>query len=392
MGQFSLGYNLLFWDKNEMKLAYLGDAQSNHTLRWVQYFAEAGHSVSLLSFQKMQVVHPKINFIQLTLPARLQGIRYLSTVRKVIRNSLTKIKPDIVHAHYISGYGHFAWLSGFRPYVLTAWGSDLFLDKKRSSTSQLLTRLALTSAALVTADSNDLIRTAKKLGAKPSHIYNIQFGVDTELFRPQLSTADLRQRLKIPEHKKIILSPRGLQPGYNIDQIVRAFALLYAHTQNIHLLIKDFNSPPKFREEIDLLVKELNITGGVSFLNAVAFSELPALHNLADVEVSIPTSDGTPVTVLEAMACGALIVACDVPSLREWITDGENGWLVDPTNLQQIAQAISNALELAPSIRNKIQQKNVEIVMQRGNHQTNMRQVENLYQKIHNSPRDLANE
>jgi len=365
-----------------MKLAYLGDAQSNHTLRWVRFFAEAGHTVSLLSFQKLREPLPRVNFVQLTLPNKIQGIKYLLSVRNEIRTALALTSPDILHAHYVSGYGHSAWLSGFRPYVLTAWGSDLYLDSKRSYTSQFLTHRALKTASVVTADSADLIKTARKLGAQSSRLHNIQFGVDTDLFQPQPPSPEFHSRLHIPENTRILLSPRGLQPGYNIDKILQAFALLAPERSNLHLLIKDFNSPPNFRQKMDQLVQELNLQKSVSFLQAVEYPELPLLHNLADVEISIPTSDGTPVTVLEALACGRLVVACNLPSLQEWIKDGENGWLVDPANPQEIANAVRRALEVTPARLAEIQQKNIQIIHERGSHQANMRQMERLYRMI----------
>jgi glycosyltransferase involved in cell wall biosynthesis len=91
-------------------------------------------------------------------------------------------------------------------------------------------------------------------------------------------------------------------------------------------------------------VRELGIARQVNLLPALPRAELPALFQHCAVVVSPTTHDGTPNTLLEALACGCFPVAGDLESIREWIEPGRNGLLVDPGDAQALAQAVLQGL------------------------------------------------
>jgi glycosyltransferase involved in cell wall biosynthesis len=76
-------------------------------------------------------------------------------------------------------------------------------------------------------------------------------------------------------------------------------------------------------------LNELKISPAVDLLPKLSRLELAELFRKAQISVSPTTHDGTPNTLLEAMACGSFPVAGDLDSIREWITPGVNGLLVD---------------------------------------------------------------
>ena len=110
-----------------MRICYLADAESIHVQRWADYFAQRGHEVHLISF-KHSNIHNTIPHFLRRLPFRLEVVSLLLNSLPVffqIKRLLQKIKPDIIHAHYVWEYGIAGALTRFQPFVISAWGSDV---------------------------------------------------------------------------------------------------------------------------------------------------------------------------------------------------------------------------------------------------------------------------
>ena len=122
-----------------MKLLLLSDANSVHTMRWVQSIRENKIDLVLFSFfiptsnhmkkyKKLNVkiispnLKPKIKNIR---EPNISKIRYLGSIR-LLRSTIKDFKPEVVHAHYASSYGFIGWLCRFRPLILSVWGSDIY--------------------------------------------------------------------------------------------------------------------------------------------------------------------------------------------------------------------------------------------------------------------------
>ena len=110
-------------------------------------------------------------------------------------------------------------------------------------------------------------------------------------------------------------------------------------------------------------------------------SEMASLFRQALVAVSPSTHDGTPNTLLEAMACGSYPVASDLDSIREWITPGENGSLFDPSDPQALAKAVNNVLANS-DLRQQAAKINQKIIKERADYQTSMARAVELYKAV----------
>jgi glycosyltransferase involved in cell wall biosynthesis len=113
-------------------------------------------------------------------------------------------------------------------------------------------------------------------------------------------------------------------PLYNIDIIVRAFALVHKALPEARLVVKlvSQSADDPYLAEIRELTDQLALGGAVIFVPQVECAEMPDLYRAADVVVFRPSSDGMPVSVLESMACGAPVVASDLPALHELAEEG----------------------------------------------------------------------
>ena len=265
---------------------------------------------------------------------------------------------------------------------MTAWGSDIYLYRSQSVLSRLLTKLTLRGADLITCDSDDLKQSLVKLGADARKIQVIHFGVDTSLFSPHCDIAALRRELGLASEEPVILSPRHIAPHYNIETIVRSFAILQTAFPKLKLLLKDYHGDECYRASIEALIRELHLEHRVSFLGYIPYKEMVKLYNLADVVVSLAATDSAPVSVIEAMACGKIVVASDLPSLRDWIEEGANGYLANPHDPEEVAIKLRYALMLGPKTKQEWAQRNRAIILARGDQQRHMTNMETLYQDL----------
>jgi glycosyltransferase involved in cell wall biosynthesis len=295
-----------------------------------------------------------------------------------LRRALFSIRPDVLHAHYLTRYGWAARLSGFRPYVVTVWGSDVFVTPQESPHARVWAGRTLSHAALVTAVSADLARAAVELGAAPDRVKLVQFGVDPEEFNPGHAPNELRAALGL-EGRRVVLSPRALRPMYRHAVAIRATALL---PDDVTLLLVDWQPDAEYRAELERLVDELDLAGRVRFLPPVPHKALADYYRLSDVVVSLPTTDAFPVTALEAMACGTPIVMGELPSAHEGLDGVDGGAVVPGDDPAAVATAIRARLELTSPQRAALGERLRARAVERGDTRRNLLEMEALYRGL----------
>ena len=371
-----------------MRICYLADATSTHTQRWVGFFASQGHEVHLVS--ALPSSHVGAGVIYHQLPAtnnellltrrlpRIRGFENLWRTRRQIRALIGSIQPDLVHAHFISTYGKLAYLAGRKPYIVTAWGTDIYGFHNLRCVDRILTRQCLRRADLVTCDSQDLKRAIVALGVQGARVQVVHHGVDTELFRPLVHRHELRATLGIADHEWVLLSPRSLKPLYNIEIIVKAFFRVCAAVPDSRLVIKDYYGDPAYRESVFALVRGLGLERRVTFAGYGPYEDMARWYNVADIVVSLATTDSAPMSVLEAMACGAIVVASDLASLRDYVANGEDGFLVDPRDEKVVAEKIIEALLKWHGVDASRSTRNRRVVIQKADYGTHMRRMQCL--------------
>ena len=159
-----------------MKLLILAAADSIHSHRWVEFFARQGHEVHWVSFTKFNRAESTSAYTYEIAPHRyttLNNIDIIHGVRR-LRSLLKKIQPDLLHAHYAGRYGLFGTLTGFRPFIITAWGSDVLIAGKSLLTKPLV-KLTLRRADLVTCDAEHMRQAIIRLGVPEPKIRIIYF-------------------------------------------------------------------------------------------------------------------------------------------------------------------------------------------------------------------------
>lgn len=363
-----------------MKLLFISNPNSTHTRRWVNWFKQHGHRVGLIADVPLELPWPDMQIFDLPRRVNVPVGRYLPWelwTRGIIR----RWQPDILHAHRVSSAGWLGAFSGFHPFVVTPWGSDLYQHPYRSRAARWLAGFTLRRADLVTADSQDLRQQAIRFGADHTRCHLIQWGVDTSLFCPG-DASPWRETLHLPPGGPILLSPRAVKPIYNLDTIIRALPAIRAAFPTVVLILRTYEQEPPYRRRLETLVAELGLEQAVRWLGRLEPWERNVdTYRLADIAISVPASDGTPVSLLEAMACGLPVIASDLPSLREWITPGENGLLVPARDATALAEAVIGLLN-DPARREDFGRRGRALVRQRADHHSEMSRMEALYASL----------
>jgi glycosyltransferase involved in cell wall biosynthesis len=362
-----------------MKICFMSEPLSLHTHKWIEYFSDKGHEVLLISLtsHEIDLAGTKVFYLG-NFTGILEKIDYLLALKKM-RKLLNELKPDILHTHFVTKWGWLAALSGYHPFVLTPWGSDLFLDAEKSVYHRLMTRYTLKKADLITANSRTLLNQAFHLGADPSLSFLICFGIDLKRFK-KVDSSVLAKKYHIPATVPVIFSPRLMQPVYNTETVVKTLSAVHKQLpETIFILV---NYPRNdFARKIERQIREAGFMKQVRLVDLIPPDEMPGYYSLADVTLSIPLSDSAANSVLEAMACGSVPVVSNLPALQEIITEGNSGFLVSPLNHSGIAGKIIDILN-NQTLRKKIAEHNRIKVKRIADQDFWMGKMQRLYEKI----------
>jgi glycosyltransferase involved in cell wall biosynthesis len=361
-----------------LRLCFVGWGDHVHVERWAGYFAKEGHEVSVVSFSGTGCYPEGVTQYRVGLDGR--GQRWIDLR---LRYLLWRIRPDLVHVHWAHFGGAVRRVWG-GPLVVTAWGSDVYLRSSYSVRQWSELCDGVLGADLVTADSDDLVRTiVRSVGADPCRVEMVQWGVDTDLFVRH--GPDLRGQLGL-QGRKVILSARNFTPIYNQETVVTAFSKVLLRQPAAFLLMKSYGGDPDYIARIRQQISSMGLDDHIRVIDTVPYEEMPALYRTADVTVSIPFSDAMPMSVLEAMSVGSIPVVSDLASLREWVRDGENGFLVDSKDVDGVARCVMRALKGEDSLREAARQLVVTTASQR----THMSSMLSRYEALVSESRALV--
>jgi glycosyltransferase involved in cell wall biosynthesis len=384
-----------------MRLLFVADGRSPIALNWIQYFVERGDEVYLastfacqpdLKLSGLDIVPVAFSGVKTTLqasPKPRSGLWGASTLqlRTVIRQWLgpltisraaqrlrgiiERVKPDLVHAMRIPYEGMLAAdASGLAPLLVSVWGNDFTLHAPSTSLMRHYTEWTLKTADALHADCQRDIRLGKQMGfavTKPTLVTPGNGGIRTEVFYPPSTPVDA----------PLVVNPRGFRAYVRNDIFFQAIPLVLKERPDARFACTGMAGE---RQVLDWIEK-LGIGRAVELLPPRLHAQMADLFRSAQIVVSPTTHDGTPNTLLEALACGCFPVAGDLESIREWIKSGKNGLLVDAGDPFALAAAILRGLNES-ALRRQAAEQNAVIIAERAEYMRNMAQVAKFYEKI----------
>jgi glycosyltransferase involved in cell wall biosynthesis len=367
---------------DRLRLAFLGDPNSVHTRRWLSWFAAHGHEVSLLEGFGAEIA-PDID-------ARIRIERYqafgrhrspfISSLhaRRELRRLIDRLRPDVLHAHFVRRFGWQGSLAGFHPFVVSPWGSDLLVVPRGAWRTRWRNRRALRAADLVTVTTEHMWAAALRSGARPDRMEMVQHGVDTRRFAPGQPPPELVDRLALGE-AGMIFSPRMVRPLYRHETIIAAFAQLAGDPI---LVMSAAGANAAYLATLREQMGSLGVTERVRIMDSIAHDEMPAHLRMARVVVSVPESDSFPVSLLEAMACGTPVIASDLPPARAVLEPIVPGSVVPVGDAPSLAAALRRVLALAADDRRHLGEALRRHVVQVADYEANMARMEGLYRRL----------
>lgn len=360
-----------------MRIALLAGVTSIHTIRWANGLAERGHEIHVITCHSGgDPLLEKVTAHEL--PYKPPQGYFLNKFS--LRKILASIQPDVLNAHYASGYGTLARLSGFHPCVLSVWGSDVYDFPEKSFLHRMLLKKNLLFADVVCSTSHVMAKQTRMICPELKEIPVTPFGVDTELFKPMPELRD-EQYITIGTVKK-------LAPKYGIDLLLKAFAHAREalkredpETAN-RLRLMIVGSGPQ-EKELMQLADNLAISDQSRWVRRVPHTDVPKYLNQMDIYVALSRLDSESfgVAIIEASACGIPVIVSDVGGLPEVVKDGETGMIVEKENVQEAGLSIVKLVKDS-KLRRNMGKNGRQRVKDLFDWEANLEEMEKVYKRL----------
>ena len=349
-----------------MRILLVSDAASVHTQRWAESLRAQGDEVHVASFRPADIAGVQVHLLP-TFGIGRAG--YLLAV-PLLRRLAARLRPGVVHAHYLTSYGFVAAAARLRPLVVTAWGSDVLLSPQESAVARGLAGFALRHADEVTTVAAHMNPGVISMGATAAKITVLPFGVDTVLFKPPAAPRAAPQPLRV-------LSTRSFQPLYSVHTLVEAARQL--HTGGMALTLELVGDGP-LCGPLQAQVRAAGLQDLTHFHGHVNHPTLASLLGTAHVYVSTAVSDGSSVSLNEAMACGCFPVVTDIAANTHWVRPGSNGLVFKAGDAAALAACIARAAADAP-LRDAAALSNRCTVELHANWQHTVQRMRSIYER-----------
>lgn len=392
-----------------MRLLFVVDGRSPIALNWIRFFVERGDEVHLASTFACQ---PALSLASLTIvPVAFSGLKShqagnvlqnrrpsanplwgsafvrlrtrmrqwlgpfsLSFAARQLQAVVDRVHPDLIHAMRIPFEGMLASrIASPAPLLISVWGNDFTLHAPATPWMNRLTRQALGVASAVHADCRRDLRLAHDWGfpaRQPAVVLPGAGGIQTDVFYPSAGTYQASQ-------PAWVINPRGIRAYIRNDTFFKAIPLVLARAPTVQFCCVGMAGQP----QAEAWLRDYQVEANVHLTGRQTRQEMAELFRRSQVAVSPSTHDGTPNTLLEAMACGVFPVAGDLESLREWVEPGVNGLLIDPADPRALADAILQALS-QPELRQRAREINIQLVAEKAEYGQVMHRAAGFYEQL----------
>jgi glycosyltransferase involved in cell wall biosynthesis len=374
-----------------VNILFISSSSDWHIDLWVKYYTK-NHQVFLFSdkedylkrqsFENVEIIEYEgylgklLNFFNIKSHFlfqinKLVSVRYFASK---VDLAITNSNIEIIHAHSLY-YGFLlSFIKSDIPVVFTPMGSDIIIHAQKNILYKYMAKKIFNRANIVTGDSILLQQSGYKVGAKSHRNYIIQNGVDSSIFFPKNN--NLKAKYNISDDETILFSPRSITPLYNIDIIIEAMYGLKSAGYKVKCMFS-FAFGDKYSIQLKNQVKKLGLDNNVIWLGFLNYKQMAEHYNLADIVISVPSSDSSPKSVYEAMFCKKPIIVSDLEWSYELLSNSDCVRRVnvrDSINLEKtIKDLISN-----PDLRSEISSNALEYASKYFDYKKNMIEMEKI--------------
>ena len=306
-----------------MRLVFVTDRQDAHAARFSELFAGLG-----ADYERVDVQGPA-GSLELGGQA-LSGWDQLKAALAATPTVVVSGPLDTVTGNLVGGdYRH----------VGISWATDVMVTAAQSTQHARAMSTTLQSLDLVVLDNYATENAVVALGAAPDRVCRIPWGPEGVAFSPIE-----RSTLGLQDDAFVIVYPRSLEPHYQPEVFIDAFAGLIGKRPNARAVMVESGSM------VDSVKRDLSSRGlsdHVVWLSVRSPQEFQAIIAMADAVVVTTRTDGTSVTVMDAMHHGVPVVTSLTNGSAEWILDGVTGWTFPVGNADALGEALESVASMS---------------------------------------------
>ncbi len=320
-----------------VKVLYVSSNGGIHDYRFLKKLVE-DYEVLFLHYAASKIIDEIDKLDHLQIISKKPALKSFPLASELwhFKKVLKEFKPDIVHSGYAWQVGILPVAADFHPHLSMPWGSDILIEPDKSYIIKKLVKKVMNSADHIQCDAEfvkqkiigDYILPENKITVFP-------WGIDLSLFKPG-DKATARKKLNIDGGKFVAIFNRHLEPIYGVGDLLEGFKIFSEGKDDVLMLMLSEGSE---KTSAVKFIAENKLEDKIHLLGRIVNNELPVFLNCSDVFISSSLSDGSSLSLLEAMACGLGIVVTDVPAIKEWV-NSSNGFVVPRRNPKEIANAL----------------------------------------------------
>ncbi len=323
-----------------MKILFLSAANSVHTVKWVNALVKRNYTVYLVYLKshrnKENSLDKRIKTIELPIDGSIGYYLNALFLNKVAKT----ICPDIVNAHYASGYGTLMRMAKLRKTVLSVWGSDVYDFPFQNAASMKIIKKNLLYADKIASTSNCMAEQVKRLLNDHTNIVVTPFGVDLSVFNPKFVTSK--------SDNIVIGCIKTLDVKYGIKYLIIGIRRLLdsLHDNGYDNLVSkvkcDIYGDGAEKNNLEKIIKEQGLQEIVRLKGKIPHKDVPSVLRQIDIfcATSISDSESFGVAVVEAEAMGIPVVVSNVDGFCEVVEDQVTGFVVERKSSDAIAFAL----------------------------------------------------
>ncbi len=364
-----------------MKVLILANPIASHTIKWVNSLNEKGVEVYLfgLNSYDKNSFNKEIKIEIFDIPQKLQSntdgsfskVIYLLSLKK-LKKFIKKINPDILHAHYVSSYGILGSLTGFHPFFISVWGTDIFYVPEKNIIYRKLIEFSLNKADKILSTSRVMAIQTKKFTKKEIDV--VPFGIDKDKFKPMITTSLFN------EEDIVIGTIKTLEKKYGIEYLIKAFRIVKDKFPSIPLKLMIVGGGSE-EKNLKKIVHDLNLENVTLFTGFIKPDEIPKYHNMLNIFVALSESESFGVSALEASACGKPVVVSDAEGFQEIVKNNLTGFIVKKNSINQTVDVLTSLIQ-NKELREEIGKAGRENILKLYNWDENVEQMIEFYKQI----------
>jgi glycosyltransferase involved in cell wall biosynthesis len=305
---------------------------------------------------------------------------------KTVKAAVIKFKPDVIFLQTLLYPCYLAYhLPRSIPIMVTFWNGDLTWWAQWNGIERIskraLVKHGIRRACAITVNSSTARETCLDYGARKEKVFLVRYpGVELERFRPHAKSS-AKNEIGIV-HEKVVLCPRGLGGYLNSDMIIEAVReVVRRFPDTLFLFLSRKGDEKQWNDHFER-ARLLGVAGNIRCDGQVPWEAMPTYYNAADVMISVSSYDSLPNCLLEAMACEVPVIMSDLRQIREWVTDGVNGYIVPPRNSEILSDRIIKVFEDGEERMRIFGRHNSKLVTEFADSEKNSEEIRDLVHKV----------